>query len=279
MQRVAASSGRPGLTTGGCRRHAVHVADGADDLRLWNAAACGYAGRADSFYRRVHGFLWDRLGSVQGLDVLDLGCGEGWLAEEMRLAGARVTGIDGSAVLLARARSQYPQVVFEQRDLVLGLPRPSPRFDRIVAHMVLMDIPDLDRLLADVAAALRPGGVFVFTILHPAFFSRAVVDEGPGGQRYRRVTGYLEHETRWITTFGGHRHYHRPLSWYVGQLVGQGLVITGLHEPPSLPPAETPEADWTGYQKWFSTIPTALAISCRTSGRVIALRWACSPPG
>lgn len=46
------------------------------------------------------------------------------------------------------------------------------------------------------------------------------------------------------------------------QLVGHGLVITGLHEPPSLPPDQTPEADWTDYQKWFSTIPTALAISC-----------------
>lgn len=48
-----------------------------------------------------------------------------------------------------------------------------------------------------VAAALRPGGVLVFTILYLAFFSWAIVDEGPGGQRYRKVTGYLEHETRW----------------------------------------------------------------------------------
>jgi len=134
------------------------------DLELWDAAAPAYAGRADSFYRRVHGFLWSRLGSVQGLEVLDPGCGDGWLAEEMRLAGARVTGIDGSGALLARARSQYPAVDFEQRDLVLGLPWTGRRFDRIVAHMVLMDIPDLDRLLADVAAALRLRGAFVFTI-------------------------------------------------------------------------------------------------------------------
>jgi hypothetical protein len=36
----------------------------------------------------------------------------------------------------------------------------------------------------------------VFSILHPAFFSHGVVDEGPDGQRYRKVTGYLEHQTR-----------------------------------------------------------------------------------
>ncbi len=238
------------------------MADGAEDLQLWDAAAPAYAGRADSFYRRIRGFLWDRLGAVQDLEVLDLGCGDGWLAEQMRQAGAQVTGIDGSTALLARARSWYPAVVFEQRDLVLGLPWPRRVFDRIVAHMVLMDIPVLDRLLADIAAALRPGGVFVFTILHPAFFGRAIVDEGPGGQRYRKVTGYLGHETRWITSFGGHRHYHRPLSWYIEQLAGNGLVVTGMHEPPSLPHAEIPEADWTDYQKWFAAIPTVLAISC-----------------
>lgn len=241
--------------------------DGAEDLQLWDAAAPAYAGREDSFYRRVHGFLWDRLGSVQGAQVLDLGCRDGWLAEEMRRAGAHVTGIDGSAALLARARSRYPAVSFQQHDLVLGLPWPGRRFDRIVAHTVLMDIPELDRLLADVATALRPGGAFVFTILHPAFFSHAVVDEGPGGQRYRKVTGYLDHQVRWIESFGGHRHYHRPLSWYVERLVAHGLVVTGLHEPPSLPNADIPEADWTDYQRWFSTIPTLLAVSCTPDPR------------
>lgn len=240
----------------------MFVADGSEDLQLWDAAAGAYASREDSFYRRVHGFLWSRLGAVRGLEVLDLGCGDGWLAGEMHQAGARVTGIDGSTALLARARSEYPAVLFQQCDLVRGLPWPEQRFDRIVAHMVLMDIPVLDRLLASVAAAIRPGGVFVFTILHPAFFSQAIVDEGPGGQRYRKVTGYLRHQTRWIESFGGHRHYHRPVSWYIEQLVMHGLVVTGLHEPPSLPNSDIPETDWTEYQRWFSTIPTLLAISC-----------------
>jgi SAM-dependent methyltransferase len=252
------------------------VASGSEDLRLWDAAAPVYAaqagGAADSFYRRVSGFLWGRLGAVQGLEVLDLGCGHGWLAEELRRAGARVTGIDGSGALLAEARLRYPAVVFEQQDLALGLPWTGRQFDRIVANMVLMDIPVLDRLLADVAAALRPEGVFVFSILHPAFFSRAVIEEGPGGERYRKLTGYLDHETRWIGSFGGHRHYHRPLSWYAGQLTGHGLVITGLHEPPSLPQADIPEAQWTDYQKWFSTIPTMLAVSCGRQHEITNLR-------
>ncbi|MFE3255539.1 hypothetical protein ACFXPS_04105 [Nocardia sp. NPDC059091] len=90
------------------------------------------SGPADSFYRRIHEFFWSHLGSIADLDVLDLGCGHGWPAEQMRQAGARVT---------------------------------------------------------DVAAALPDGGAFVFSILHPAFFSQNIVDEGPGGERYRKVTG------------------------------------------------------------------------------------------
>jgi SAM-dependent methyltransferase len=239
----------------------------SDDLRLWNAAAGAYAnkvrGVGDTFYRRLSPFLWEHFGDVRGLDVLDLGCGHGWLSEVLRDAGAEVTGIDGSADLLAQARRDHPLVAFEQHDLRHGLPRPFRAYHRIVAHMVLMDVPELDLLLADVAAALRPGGVFVFSILHPAFFSRAIVDEGPDGERYRKITGYLAPETRWIESFGGHHHYHRSLAWYFALLGRHGLVVTGLHEPPSLPAVDTPPDEWTDYQRWFSTIPTMLAVSCR----------------
>lgn len=245
------------------------VTNGSEDLRLWDAAAAGYTaavpGSGDSFYRRLHGFLWSQLGPVEDIEILDLGCGHGWLAEQLRRAGAHVTGIDGSAALLASARSDYPEIDFHQHDLTLGLPEPARRYDRIVAHMVLMDVPVLDRLFADVAAALRDTGVFVFSILHPAFFSHSVVDSG--GERYRKVAGYLEQETRWIESFGGHRHYHRPVSWYVEQLTAHGLVVTGMHEPLSLPHNDIPEREWTDYQRWFSTIPTMLAIACAPAKR------------
>ncbi|MFE3194534.1 class I SAM-dependent DNA methyltransferase [Nocardia sp. NPDC059240] len=252
------------------------MTNSSEDLRLWNTAATAYtatvSGPSDSFYRRMHGFLWSRLGPVDDLDILDLGCGHGWLAEQIRQAGARVTGIDGSQALLTAARSDYPEIDFHQYDLTLGLPDPARRYDRIVAHMVLMDVPVLDRLFADVATALPDTGVFVFSILHPAFFNHEIVDDDSGRERYRKVTGYLEQETRWIESFGGHRHYHRPLSWYAEQLTAHGLVITGIHEPLSLPHNDSPETEWTDYQRWFSTIPTMLAMSCAPAQRTADLR-------
>jgi 2-polyprenyl-3-methyl-5-hydroxy-6-metoxy-1,4-benzoquinol methylase len=248
------------------------VGNSEQDLALWDAAAATYAervgGQSDTFYRRIRTFLWSTLGDVRGLDLLDLGCGHGWLAEEFRQAGAHVTGIDGSAALLAEARERYPEIRFLQHDLARGLPEapeadsPPSRYDRIVAHMVLMDVPELDRLLDAVAKALRPGGIFVFSILHPAFYSRPIVDDPATGERYRKIPDYLTHETRRVTSFGGHQHYHRPLSWYVDRLVSHGLLVSGLLEPPSLPQADIPEDQWDDYQHWFSRIPTMLAMSC-----------------
>lgn len=238
----------------------------ADDIRLWDAAADRYAqhvdGPHDSFYRRLSPFLWKQVGEVSGKRVLDLGCGHGWLADQLRAAGAEVTGIDGSAALVQRARRAYPDLTFLVHDLTSGLPRPLRTYDRVVAHMVLMDLPELDLLAADLRASLAPGGVFVFSILHPCFFTHTPVEDVAAGERYRKVTGYLNHERRWITPFGGHHHYHRPLSWYVDLLTNNGFVITGMDEPRTLPRRLDPETEWSDYERWFAGIPTMLAISC-----------------
>lgn len=237
------------------------------DIQLWNEAADQYTqhvnGVDDSFYRRLSPFLWQALGDVTGQRLLDLGCGHGWLAEQLRLAGATATGIDGSTALLRHAGTAHPKIAFVAHDLTTGLPHPVQTYHGVIAHMVLMDLPTLEPLIADVRASLTPDGVFVFSILHPCFFAQTPVEDTTTGERYRKVTGYLHHERRWITSFGGHHHYHRPLSWYIDLLTRNDLVVTGLYEPPSLPAHLDPEPQWTDYERWFATIPTMIAIACR----------------
>ena len=144
----------------------------SEDLARWDQAAQVYAqtvgGDGDSFYRRLVPFLWQQFG-VSGRRLLDVGCGHGWLTDRLSQAGASVVGVDGSKALIDIARRRHPELEFEVFDLTEGLPRPVRRYDRIVSHMVLMDIPIIDRLLADVAACLRPDGVLCFRSCIPVF--------------------------------------------------------------------------------------------------------------
>lgn len=99
----------------------------SDDIQAWDRAAAAYSNvagtQADSTYQRFEGFLWHHLGdNLDGLRLLDLGCGHGWLAELCRTRGAIVTAVDGSDELLSIARSRYPEVYFQQGDLTEGLP-------------------------------------------------------------------------------------------------------------------------------------------------------------
>jgi SAM-dependent methyltransferase len=106
--------------------------------------------------------------------VLDAGCGTGRHALELARLGCRVTGIDRSAAMLAKARRSARSVSRERRPAFrtadirsLSLGR---RFDAAVAlfHVFsyLEDAPALAAALAGIRAHLRPGGVLLFDCWH-----------------------------------------------------------------------------------------------------------------
>src|SRR5580704_3302747 len=102
------------------------------------------------------------LGDVRGRDVLDVGCGAGWLVRRLAGAGARPVGVDPLADALERARAEDPDG--GARYLEAGaqeLPFGDSSFDAVVFFNSLHHIPvaDLDRALAEAARVLRGGGV------------------------------------------------------------------------------------------------------------------------
>lgn len=103
----------------------------------------------------------DLLGSVDGLDVLDLGCGDGVLASTLARRGARVTGLDADPRMLAAARRRAKAESVEL-NLVQGRaeapPFPDGSFDCIVAVTVLCFVGEADRAIAELARVIRPGG-------------------------------------------------------------------------------------------------------------------------
>lgn len=96
-------------------------------------------------------------------DVVDLGCGTGLAAPALARFGGRLTGVDLSAGMLAKAaqRGAYDDLV--RADVVDYLRSQPARFDLIFAADVLIYIGDLTDLFAAAAGALRPGGVLAIT--------------------------------------------------------------------------------------------------------------------
>jgi 2-polyprenyl-6-hydroxyphenyl methylase / 3-demethylubiquinone-9 3-methyltransferase len=104
-----------------------------------------------------------------GKDVLDLGCAGGFMAEEMAARGARVTGIDPAAQAVEAARHHSNKMGLKIRyDVGVGeaLPYADASFDAVVCVDVLEHVADLNRVLAEVARILRPGGLFMFDTIN-----------------------------------------------------------------------------------------------------------------
>ena len=127
--------------------------------------------------------LLDELLDVRGRDVLDVGCGEGWLVRHLGVAGAAsVVGVDPLTVALARARAQDPSGRYLEARAE-ALPFDDASFDVTVLFNSLHHVgaPALDEALAEASRVLRPGGVLYVQEPLPegAFFElmRPVDDE------------------------------------------------------------------------------------------------------
>jgi 2-polyprenyl-6-hydroxyphenyl methylase/3-demethylubiquinone-9 3-methyltransferase len=113
-------------------------------------------------------FALDPATELNGLRILDVGCGGGLLSEALARLGAQVVGVDASPGNVAAARlhaqSQNVKVDYRLGELAEVL-SPNERFDVVLALEVVEHVSDVPAFLADSAARLAPGGMlFVSTI-------------------------------------------------------------------------------------------------------------------
>jgi len=191
------------------------------------------------------------LPDVDGLAGLDIGCGEGHNTRLLAKRGARMTGIDISAVFVRYANEEekaHPLGIRYKVASAVDLPFGAESFDFATACMSLMDIPETGLVLAEVLRVLRPGGFFQFSITHPCFDTphrKNLRDEGgltyaiEVGDYFRELHGEVE---EWIFSAAppevraGLRPFRLPrftrtLSAWLNFLVEAGFVLERFGEP------------------------------------------------
>lgn len=94
------------------------------------------------------------------LKILELGCGTGWLCNELSRFGA-VTGLDISPLAIDGARTKFPALRFVCADA--GAWSPDDRYDIVVSHEVIEHLRDPERHVALAREALVSDGVFIIT--------------------------------------------------------------------------------------------------------------------
>jgi ubiquinone/menaquinone biosynthesis C-methylase UbiE len=98
---------------------------------------------------------------ASGLDVLDVGCGQGIDLCEFAGAGARVTGIDLTQRHVELAKAQVAEAGLDATVLqgdAENLPFPDQTFDRVVSNGVLHHTPDIEEALREMRRVLRVPG-------------------------------------------------------------------------------------------------------------------------
>jgi ubiquinone/menaquinone biosynthesis C-methylase UbiE len=204
------------------------------------------------------------MGDLQGLRICDLACGQGRVARYLAEQGARVVAVDISAKLLEIARrheaAEPRGIEYRLADAQTLNGFADSSFDAVVCFMALMDIPDLPATLQAVTRVLKPGGWFVFVIIHPCY------NPAPSGELMtatglvRTVSGYFT-EGYWRSDArtgppGKVGSYHRTLSTYVNGLTEVGLIIERMIEPRLTGAHAQSRPVWT-------EVPAALVIRCR----------------
>jgi 2-polyprenyl-6-hydroxyphenyl methylase / 3-demethylubiquinone-9 3-methyltransferase len=115
--------------------------------------------------------------ALEGLAVLDVGCGGGILCEPLARLGAEVTGIDLVPANLAVAR-QHARVarldVSYRETSVEEIAAAGERFDLVCAMEVVEHVSDVPGFLASCAEVVRPSGALVLATLNRTLRSFAL---------------------------------------------------------------------------------------------------------
>ena len=170
-----------------------------------------------------------RIPLAEPADVLDVGCGPGNSTEVLaaRYPRARILGIDSSPQMIQEAARNHPQMEFRLCDAGRELSALDRQFDVVFSNACIQWVPDHPRLIRDMLALLRPGGMLAVQV--PMNYQEPI----------HRIIGELAASDEWRAELASARIFHTLsqeayfdiLAAEAGQF--QMWQITYLHRMPS----------------------------------------------
>lgn len=199
-------------------------------------------------------------GRLRGVDldgkrVLSLAGGGGWDPVLFAELGATTTLFDISkrqlATVRALARDRGTKLRFVQGDMRDLSAFADGEFDIVSHHHSLVFVPDAERVIAEAARVLAPGGIYVFSTMHPVALRMQETWTGTGWgfkQRYFDDGSIPFDDAVW--EFGAVKveartlEYGHRISDLVNACAKNGLLVDGLWEySPSYQGGEPGSAD------------------------------------
>lgn len=215
--------------------------------------------------------------------ILDIACGNGIFSRRVAALGADVTAFDFSAELIARAKryktdpdSQIRYHILDATDetAMLSSLLPAAPFDAALSNMGLFDIADIQPIFRVLPELLKPGGTFVFSLMHPAFNNPSSVHVAEEWDDGKIETRYSVKVQRYMTPFYAEGialrnqpkaqvYFHRPLEYYLKLGFHNGFVLDGFEER-AFPP-EHPQSHPLSWGGKYSEIPPVVVMRMRLS--------------
>lgn len=173
--------------------------------------------------------ILDYVGDISGMNVLDAGCGEGYIARKLKNQGAKITAIDISPRLIqiARTKDDGADIEYLVHDLSKPLPQYSDFFDLVVSNMVLMDVFDYLGFVSTLSSVTKTGGHVVLSMHNP--YASAPL-------RKHRVKNYFDSgptTTQYygLAQLGVFVYYcHRTLEEYITAFVENEFLLKSLSD-------------------------------------------------
>ncbi|KQP50220.1 3-demethylubiquinone-9 3-methyltransferase [Methylobacterium sp. Leaf399] len=118
---------------------------------------------------------------LEGLTLVDIGCGGGVLSEPLARLGATVTGLDPAPtnVAVARAHAQAQGVPVDYREETIeAVVAAGARFDIVLAMEVVEHVADRSAFVATACRAVKPGGLLFAATINRTLRSYALAIVG-----------------------------------------------------------------------------------------------------